>query len=281
MASFEINTAFIHHPFVLQSFCLYSTDMPYSPLAGKHILITRAVQQTAETEVLIAAKGATTIAFPCLEHQSLKDSILQGLSHAKDYSDIAFTSVNGIQAVFDNNSNFAIDAFQGKRIAVVGKRTATALKEHGIQAGIIPKVASQQGLIESYQKHGLPQSLLFFRAAEGSDELLEYLQAQDIKTCLIKAYRSTCPDDNNTKVLTMLEKNSIDACLLGSSRTAEHYLKRIGNLELANRPILVAISQQVADAADKLGLKVQIIAKRANFPSMLESLAEYFSQRSN
>ena len=187
MASIEINAACIHHPFVLQSFCLYSTDMPNSPLAGKRILVARAVQQIAETTTLIEAKGASAIAFPCLEHQSLKGSILQGLSHAKDYSDIVFTSVNGIQAVFENNSNFITDAFQGKRIAVVGKRTATALKEYGIQADIIPKVASQQGLIESYQKHGLPQSLLFFRAEEGSDELLEYLQAQGIKTCLIKA----------------------------------------------------------------------------------------------
>ncbi len=273
--------ACILHPFVLQSFCLYSTGMPNSPLAGKRILITRAVQQSAETEALIATKGATAIAFPCLQHQSLHASILQGLSHAKDYSDLAFTSVNGIQAVFENNSNFVINTFQDKRIAVVGKRTAAALKKHAMQADIIPKVTSQQGLIEAYQKHGLPQSLLFFRAEEGSNELLEYLQAQGIKTCLIKAYRSICPDDDNSKVLSMLEKNSIDACLLGSSRTAEHYLQRIGNLKLANRPILVAISQQVADAADKLDLKVQIIAKHANFPSMLEGLAEYFSQRSN
>jgi len=255
--------------------------MPNSPLAGKRILITRAVQQIAETAALIEAKEASAIAFPCLEHQGLKDSILQGSRHAKDYSDIAFTSVNGIQAVFENNSNFVTDAFQDKRIAVVGKRTAAALEKHGMQADIIPKSASQQGLIESYQKHGLPQSLLFFRAEKGSDELLEYLQEQGIKTCLIKAYQSTCPDDDNSKVLTMLEKNSIDACLLGSSRTAEHYLQRIGNLELANRPILVAISQQVADAADKLGLKVQVIAKHANFPSMLEGFAEYFSKLSN
>jgi len=255
--------------------------MVNSPLTGKHILITRAVQQTTETTALIEGKGATAIAFPCLEYQVLKDSILQGLSYCKDYSDIVFTSVNGIQAVFENSSSAIIDTFQKKRIAVVGAKTASALKKHGIQANIIPTTSSQQGLIQHYQEHGLPQSMLFFRAEDGSDELLEYLQNQGVKTRLITAYRSTCPTDDNSKILAMLKKNSIDATLLGSSKTAAHYLQRIGNLELANRPVLVAISQQVADAADKLGLKVQLIAKQANFPAMLESLAEYFSQRSN
>ncbi|MDQ6956693.1 MAG: uroporphyrinogen-III synthase, partial [Mariprofundaceae bacterium] len=252
--------------------------MVNSPLTNKRILITRAAQQVAETTALIEAKEATAIAFPCLEYQILKDSIQQGLNFTKDYSDIVFTSVNGIQAVFENNLNSIVDDFQEKHIAVVGTKTAAALKKYGLQASIIPKISSQQGLIQHYQEHGLPQSVLFFRAEDGSDELLEYLQKQGIKTRLVTAYRSFCPTDDNNEILTMLKENSIDVALLGSSKTAAHYLQRIGNLELANRPVLVAISQQVADAADKLGLKVQLIAKQANFPSMLESLAEYFSQ---
>jgi len=255
--------------------------MPNSPLTGKHILITRAAQQAAETALLIENKKGIATSFPCLQHQTLTTNIHDALQHIEDFSDIVFTSVNGIQAVFKNNTNTITKLFQGKRIAVVGEKTAQTLKEYGLQADIIPKQASQLGLIKAYQEQGLPQSLLFFRAEDGSDILLEYLRGQNITTQLIAAYRSVCPDSDNSEVLAMLEKNIIDATLLGSAKTTKHYLQRIGSLELANRPTLVAISQQVADAADKLGLKVQIIAKHANFPSMLESLADYFSQRSN
>jgi len=255
--------------------------MPNSSLADKHILITRAAQQIAETAKLIEGRAGIAIPFPCLKHQLLAQNIHHGLSHMKNFSDIVFTSINGIQAVFANNANAIAASFQDKRIAVVGEKTANTLKEYGLQADIIPKEASQHGLIKAYQEQGLPQSLLFFRAEDGSDTLLECLQSQNVKTQLITAYRSICPTESNTEILAMLENNTIDASLLGSSKTAQHYLQRIGNLELANRPALVAISQQVADAADKLGLKVQIIAKHANFPSMLEGLAEYFSQRSN
>jgi len=271
----------MRNQFVLQSFYLYSTDMLNSSLTGKRILITRATQQVAETARLIEDKRGIATSFPCLEHQILAGNIHNALNHVKDFSDIVFTSVNGIRAVFENNPASITHIFQGKRIAVVGKKTAEVLKKYNLQADIIPNIASQHGLIKAYQAQGLPQSLLFFRAEGGSDVLLEYLQSQSIKTQLITAYRSICPDDDNRKILTMLKENNIDATLLGSSKTAAHYLQRIGNLELANRPVLVAISQQVADAADKLGLKVQLIAKHANFPSMLESLAEYFSQRSN
>lgn len=255
--------------------------MPNSPLAGKRILITRAAQQVAETTALIKKNAAIAVPFPCLEYRFLKTSTLQGLSHVKHYSDVVFTSVNGVRAVFENSPTSTADIFQDKRIAVVGEKTAGALRKYNVQADIIPKTASQEGLIKAYQEQGLPQKLLFFRAENGSDVLLEHLQSHGIKTHLITAYQSICPDEDNTEVLAMLEENTIDATLLGSSKTAEHYLQRIGNIELANRPTLVAISQQVADAADKLGLKVQLIATDANFPSMLESLAEYFSQRSN
>jgi len=254
--------------------------MPNSSLTGKRILITRASQQLAETAKLVESYDAIPIALPCLKHQTLNKNIRDALKHIKHFDDIVFTSVNGVQAVFEGSTNANTKLFINKRIVAVGKKTAAALSKYGVSTDIIPELASQQGLIKAFQEHGLPQSLLFFRAEDGSDALLEYLQHKNIHCQLVPAYRTICPNDSNTEVRAMLKEHHIDAALLGSSKTTKHYLQRIGNLELANSPTLVAISQQVSDAADKLGLKVQIIAKHANFPSMLESLAEHYSQRS-
>jgi len=254
--------------------------MAKHPLANKRILITRAANQIAETATLIENNDGIAIPFPCLQQQILEGNITQACKHLGHFSDVLFTSVNGIQAVFAKHSDSMFKLLQGKRIAVVGKKTACALKRFGIEANIIPQLASQQGLIEAYQHYGLPKSLLFFRAEEGNDRLSDYLQNKGIDICLVKAYRSICPQADSSEIIAMLKSNHIDGVMLGSSKTAEHYLQRIDNLELANRPTLVVISQQVADAADKLGLKVQRIAKQPNFPSMLECLAECFSQRS-
>ncbi|MDQ6954056.1 MAG: uroporphyrinogen-III synthase [Mariprofundaceae bacterium] len=243
--------------------------------------MTRASHQMDETAALIAQHHAIAIAFPCLELKILGKHIQQGLQQMSEFSDVLFTSVNGIEAVARNANKPLVQLLAQQRIAVVGSKTAHALHAHHLHAHIIPPRASQQGLIEAYQTYGFPQSLLFFRAEHGSDLLINCLQQQNIPVSLIKAYRSICPKADNTDVLNMLSTHSIDAVLLASPKTTAHYLERIGDLELANRPVLVGISQNVATAADKLGLKVQLIAKQPNFASMLDTLANHFSQRSN
>jgi len=254
--------------------------MAKHPLANKRILITRAENQITETASLIKNHGGIAIPFPCLQQHILEDNIAKAYKHLGHVSDVLFTSVNGIQAVFAKHSDSMFKLLQDKRIAAVGLKTASALKQYDLEAHIIAKIASQQGLIEAYQHHGLPKSLLFFRAEDGNDAVCDYLQNKGVDVHLIKAYRSICPQADSTDVITMLKNNRMDGVMLGSSKTAEHYLQRIGDINLANRAALVAISQQVADAADKLGLKVQRIAKQPNFPSMLDSLADYFSERS-
>jgi len=252
--------------------------MQSRPLTGKHILITRAAQQQAATANLIKAQGGMALSFPCLEQQTLPENINSALENISAFSDIVFTSVNGVEAVCKQQTKQNWQ--QNKRIAAVGEQTAAALQAHGIHVDIIPSIASQQGLIDAYEQLGLPQSLLFFRAVQGSEQLIQHLQQHHIKTQLVHAYQSICPQGDASNIITMLEEQNIDAVLLGSPKTAEHYAQRIDKLGLANRPTLVVISEQVAKAADKVGLRVQLIAKQASFASMLEALADYYSQRS-
>lgn len=265
--------------FVFNFESLYSTDMSRHPLAGKRILITRAKHQIATIANLIEQSQAIPIPMPCLELQQLPQNITAALNHVQHYSDVLFTSSNGVNAVAQACVQPLHETFASQRIAAVGNKTAQALQTHGLAANIIPETASQEGLIQAYQQSGLPQSLLFFRAADGSDVLQAQLEKQGVHVTLVKAYQTTYPLEKPSEVLSLLEKHHIDAVLLASPKTVSHYVQQVNNLELANAPVIVVISQQVADAADKLGLKVQLIAKHANFPAMLEALTDYYSRR--
>ncbi len=267
--------------FVFNFESLYTAHMTRQALAGKRILITRARHQAPSVAKLIEEARAIPIALPCLALQQLPQNITTALNHIQNYSDVLFTSSNGVHAVAQACVQPLHEIFATQRVAAVGKKTAQALQTHGIAANIIPKTASQEGLIQAYQQSGLPQSLLFFRAADGSDILQTHLKKQGVHVTLVKAYQSICPQDEADDALNLLVAHRIDAVLLASPKTAAHYLQRVNNLELANTPVIVVISQQVADAADKLGLKVQLIAKHASFPSMLDALADYFSSRSH
>ncbi len=196
-------------------------------------------------------------------------------------SDVLFTSVNGVLAIQHACPHNLATFFAHQRIAAVGTRTAHALEHAHLHVDVIAQQASQHGLLAAYQDAGMPQSLLFFRAQEGSDLLAHRLQTKGIPVTTIACYHTICPNDDSEPIRQQLASNNIDAVLLGSAKTAQHYVQRMPQLALANRPVIAVMSQQVADAADKLGLHVQLIATQANFSSMLHDLADYFSQRSS
>jgi len=248
-------------------------------LDGKRILLTRAEHQLEPLSRTVRMYGAVPVHFPCLAVQSQPKVIKQALLQLADYSDVVFTSVNGVRSVLAAVDHLK-DLLQSKRIAAVGVKTAEALRLAGVKTDIVPATPSQQGLIQAYLEHGLPLRLMFFRAQEGSETLTEALKDRGVDILLVPAYRTVCPQDDTSEVITALSRNNIDAVLLGSAKAAHCYVQRVGDLGLARRPHAVVISDQVARAARQAGLDVQIVAKTASFDAMLNELADFYMHKS-
>ncbi len=247
-------------------------------LKHQRILLTRSVEHLPALEAQVVARGAVPVLLPCLAVQWCDAAIKQAGASFSSYSDVVFTSSNGVHAVagciadgLDLRSLCA-----GKRIAAVGRKTADALQAYGVTADIVPDLASQDGLIAAYIERGLPGSLLFFRAVEGRESLAKALQQQGVKVKMVVAYRTVCPQDDAADVIHRMQQHEIDAVLLGSAKTARFYIQRMGSLKLADQTVLVAISESLAVALRKMGLSVQVVAKQASFEAMLDALAEYF-----
>jgi len=250
-------------------------------LAHKSILLTRTAEQNQTTASLISAKGATPVLLACTHIQPLADNIYtawQQLQAADPQTThVIFSSRNGVEAVVNTVPDFA-EAMKAYSIISVGNKTSAALAQHGIKPEWTAKEASQKGLIQHYQTSHLPKNAFFFRAETGADCLLNHLEKQDVKTQLIHAYRAEIDHADASSVIESLKQDNIDAVLLGSARTAEFYMSKIGDIQLANTPIIAVMSQQVRKAADKLGLNVQVTAKEPRFESMLQGLNDYFAR---
>ncbi len=259
-----------------------------SPLKNKTILITRAAHQYAATASLVRTYQAIPQSFPCLVMQPLPQTITLGLASLQQASDVLFTSANAVNFVQDalQASTFSSlpALLQHTRIACVGKKTANSLKKLGVGIHLMPsaKNASQQGMLDVYQQQGLPRKLVFFRAEEGSNFLMDALNTAGVFITLIPTYRSICPvaTDEERQMREQLKQHHIDAVLLASSRTAAHYVARINNIALANTPIIIAISAQVAEAAKPLGLHANVIAKAPSFSQMMVALSLFYSSSS-
>ena len=247
-------------------------------LAGRGILITRSSDQAELTAEAVRARGATALLLPCLEIERLDDNIrksLPKLQHGK--GSILFTSSNGVHAVAESLGSAFSMLMQSHEIIAVGEKTGDTLRDCGIKVGLEPEDASQAGLIERFKKSGAPENLLFFRAEEGSDALAEALTASGSRVTTIHAYRMQCPDSDASEIIQKMKRSEIDAVLLGSARTVNHYIQRIDSIKTANIPAIAVISQQVAKAAEDAGLSVQAVAKTASFDAMLDALADYFN----
>lgn len=251
------------------------------PLKNKTILVTRAAHQYKNTAPLISAYMAIPQSFPCMAMQAFPQHINDGLQQLEQVTDVLFTSANAVMFVQKQLLNtpklqsLAL-RLQGKRVACVGGKTAAMLYELGVSVDLMPinGCNSQAGILALYKKQGLPQSLLFFRAEEGSDLLLVAFSSMKIPVLLVKTYRTICPDDTAESITLrqQLSRHAIDAVLLGSSQTAKNYAQRINNLTLANTPTIAAISPQAAQAAERVGLHVQAVATQPNFEAMLQAL---------
>ncbi len=247
-------------------------------LARKSILITRSRQQQDELAGMIRRRGGIPFSFPCLEIEPLLDNIRRGINMLRPGDDVLFTSSNGVHCFSRAASQLPHRILADCRVAAVGKKTAAALRQMDIEPALIAEPPSQQGLIECYQQAGLPKRLIFFRAEQGSEKLAEFLREHYCQVQTIHAYRMRCPNGNSSVMQQMLANHEIDAVLLGSAQTARHYVQRIGNAALANTPVIAVLSEQVAEAARQQGLDVQVVAKNASFDSLLDDLAQYFSQ---
>ena len=249
-------------------------------LAGKKILITRALAQAERTGQDVARRGGTPVLFPCLEMQCMPDSIKAGLALLSDVdTHVLFTSSNGVRCVSGVLGSAFAESLRQCRLAATGEKTASALRKLGINNLLLPETASQEGLLSAYMKNPLPRRLVFFRAEEGRNVLPDALQQQGVEVHVIPAYHMVCPQDDATDIRQALQLGQIDAVLLGSAKTVRHYVQRIGDPDLAGSAILAAISPAVAASASELGLEVQAIAKQASFPSMLDALENYFQQQ--
>jgi len=250
-----------------------------SALAGKCILVTRALEQARPTEVLLTERGALPELFPCLEVEFHPDEVRRGLNllHGPG-SEALFTSANGVAAVQRVLGEDVDRTFSQVRVAAVGRKTAEALFGLGVKPAVVPELYSQEGLLEAYETLGLPRRLVFFRASEGRDLIVDALRSKGIEVELVKAYDTVCPRQDSAPIIAELRRGNIDAVLLASGKTARHYVRRIGDAQLASRPAVAVISPQVANACAELGLTVQAVAKKATLEAMLSALELYFEQ---
>ncbi len=247
-----------------------SVELLKQSLAGKRILITRARNQAEAFAEKIRAWGGEPMEYPTIEIAPLEDTreLDDALAHVDSYDWVAFTSVNGVNAVDERlraqNSNW--ERFTRVQVAAIGPATAHAVQAHGVAVAFVPtkylgeQVARELPII-------VGQRVLLLRADIASAALARALEARGAQVTSIHAYHTIMP---NTREFNW----NADAITFTSASTVRHFAAMVSEIP---QPLAVfCIGPVTAQAAQELGLRVDAVAAVHTMDGLLQAMCDYY-----
>ena len=249
------------------------------PLFGRRVVVTRARTQASELARRLSDLGARVLEVPTIRIDPPADGgagldrAAAGL-RAGAYRWIVFTSVNAVEALMSRVPDAR--RLGGVSLAAVGPATAAALERYRLVADLVPQRQEAAGLLEvfpaphSSDPFGLAPAerrVLFPRAAEGREVLVEGLAEKGWQVDLVEAYR-TVPAPPDERLRDKLR--GADAICFSASSTVTGFLGAYG--ASAVPPVVVCIGPVTSATARDAGLEVAGVADSASVDGLVATV---------
>ncbi len=199
------------------------------PLAGRRVLVTRALHQAGKLSDGLRALGAEPVEVPVLEIRppasfDLLDAALRKLD---GYDWLILTSANAVRALAERAAALGIVLVQpaSLKVAAIGEGTAEAAHRAGLHITFVPVtyVAESliQGLLERDRFRTAGQKILLARAAVARDVIPDALREAGAEVQVVDAYRNALPEAAPEQLRAALA-GGIDAATFTSSSSVTH-----------------------------------------------------------
>lgn len=254
------------------------------PLRGKRILITRAAEQSSKFRQLLEIEGAAVTEMPTLviTPPSSYHALDQAIAQLQTYDWLILTSANAVQFFWQRlRDHHHCDSrrLHHLKIAVVGKKTAEALKSHGIVPDLIPPNFIADSLAQVFP-HRPNLRILFPRVESGGREILiTELTARGAEVDAVPVYESQCPHTIDETAWRSLQSQQIDIITFASSKTVTHFFQLMTQLvspaqltEILEPVKIAAIGTQTSQTSQKLLGRTDIEASEFTLEGLVQAL---------
>ncbi len=253
------------------------------PLFGKRILVTRARHQASALSRLLSERGAQPVELPAIDIKSKANTgeLEQAIPNLAHYHWIVFTSVNGVEAFFQQVYNLNLDAraLKNVKIGAIGPATAKALEKKGIIPNYTPDVYSSHGFIDGLRSYDIAgQRFLLPRADIADRELVEGITRLGAEVQEVVTYRTVPVAKAIAPAKQMLLSDKIDVITFASPSAVTGLLAVLKDKRGAiNSAKIACIGPKTADMAASTGLKVDIVAGEHTVPGLVAAIEKYFT----
>ena len=249
------------------------------PLAGRRVLVTRAVSAGTELSDRLRALGAEPLEVPLFRIEKADMApLIQALADPPAFDWIVVTSPNGADALAaalgaDNHA-----AGDLPPVASVGPGTSARLGAHGVAAALEPREHHGRGLADALAAAGplRGKRFLLVRPERAPRDLPQALAAAGAKVTEVAAYRTVIAGPEAAGALEAALAAGVAAIAVTSPSTVEAWVRALGadrTQRVFTEVPAVAIGPSTGAAMKRHGLPIAAIAH----PHTMEALATAIS----
>ncbi|WP_224409945.1 uroporphyrinogen-III synthase [Oscillatoria salina] len=264
------------------------------PLTGKTVLVTRAARQSSKFSELLQQQGAKVVEMPALEIRPPSSwvELDRAIAHLDDFHWLILTSSNGVEYFYQRLTNCGKSErnLANIKIAVVGKKTATSLRQQGGQPNFIPPDFIADSLVEHFPEALAGKKILFPRVETGGRELLvQELTNQGAEVVEVPAYQSGCPEQIAPEALETLQKQTVDFLTFASGKTVNNFCKLLANVtpellisseKLLANVCIASIGPQTSQSCRQLLGRVDLEAQEYTLEGLTQAILDYVENQS-
>jgi uroporphyrinogen III methyltransferase / synthase len=237
----------------------------------KRILVTRSRAQADDFATQLRSAGFDAIFFPVIEIQPIKDNpaLDRALNKLNCYEWVVFTSVNGVEVVFDKSKNLSFP-----NVAAIGPKTAEALKTRGVTPDFVPEEYVAESLLPGLGDL-LGKWVLLPRAEIARKALPEAIQKAGGIAHEIAVYK-TLPAELDSDGLSAL-KDGVDWITFTSPSTVRNFVEivrkqKMDPQQLAGNPRIACIGPITESAAKEEGFDVGLVAEKYTTEGLVSAI---------
>jgi uroporphyrinogen III methyltransferase/synthase len=243
------------------------------PLHGRRVVVTRARAQASGLAAALRGLGAETIELPAIRIEPRIDSaeVREAVEAIGEYALVCLTSPNGVRLLFEALRGAGRDsrALAGATVAAIGPGTASALREHGIVADVVPERFVAEALVEALAEVEVEgRRVLVARAAEAREVLPEALRERGAEVDVVALYETVREQPSEEAIEAA---QGADYVTFTSSSTVANLTAALGDRFPASARV-VSIGPVTSEAAREAGLRVEVEAERHDVDGLLAAL---------
>ena len=246
------------------------------PLAGKTIVVTRALAQSRSLADGLTALGASIVEFPTIEVKLLKANIS---FYVDSFDWIVFTSANGVRGLKYALENFGQSfCLPNPNICAVGPATQRTLEAEYVEVELVPETYTAEGVYEALKSVVGDLGGKQFLMPQGNiarDMLSEALLADGAEVTPVVVYETRMPETDSANVGELLGA-SPDMVTFTSGSTARNYVKMEAHHSLPD-VAYASIGPFTTKVAESCGLSIDVEPDQHDIPGLIKAITTFYT----